>query len=229
LTAGRLVFLAAAVAAVPIVVGVQLLGQASTSRSGVVLLASGATVAILVMVRIGRLSAHQSRVERALRQQATVDPLTGLPNRRTFLDRLTTALSQKRHCVVLFCDIDGFKAINDRWGHAVGDEVLAQVGARLVSAVRAEDTVSRMGGDEFLILLVGPTTANVDTLVARIRATFELPLRLSTGTLAIGLSIGVAAGTTTTAKQLISAADGRMYEAKRAAIGTGPGTHVVAG
>ena len=228
LTGGRLVFLTASVAAVPAVVGFSLLRQADNRLNGAVLLASGLTVAILVMVRIGRLYADRSRIERLLREQAAADPLTGLPNRRTFLERLTAALSQKRRCVVLFCDLDDFKAVNDRWGHAVGDEVLTQVGRRLASAVRSEDIVSRMGGDEFLVLLDGPTQDHVDSIVARIRSSLDRPFELSTGTVAIGLSIGLAAGTGTTAEQLIRDADGRMYEAKRVAIGPRPSTRVVA-
>jgi diguanylate cyclase (GGDEF)-like protein len=216
LTDGRLVFLGVAVAVVPAIAGTLMLLGRSTPRDGAVLLVGTALITALVVIRVGRMSADRSRIEQALRQQATVDPLTGLPNRRTFLDRLSSALESRRRCAVLFCDIDGFKPVNDTWGHSVGDELLAQVGDRLVSSVRGTDTVSRFGGDEFVILLVGADPTSVDAIIERIRGAFAAPFPLSSGPVTLGLSIGLAAGTVGNADDLVREADGLMYEAKRA-------------
>ena len=225
LTGPRLVFLGAAVAAAPMVVGVLILLSRSGTRDGLVLLIGSAPTAALVMLRIGRLSADRARTEFALRQQATVDPLTGLPNRRTFMERLTEDLSRHERCTVLFCDLDGFKSVNDRWGHSAGDELLAQAGARLASAVRQGDTVSRFGGDEFLVLLPGATPANVDAIIERIQAAFAQAFRLSVGELALGASIGIAVDAEGSAEALIGAADAGMYEAKQSR-GPTPSTRV---
>jgi diguanylate cyclase (GGDEF)-like protein len=223
----RLVLLGVALAAIPIVVGVLILLERTTTRDGVVLLVGAALIATLVMVRIGRMSAERARTEQALRQQATVDPLTGLPNRRTFLTRLTEALDRRQRCAVLFCDLDGFKAVNDRWGHGVGDELLRHTAERLVASVRESDTVSRFGGDEFLILLAGATPSSVDIVVRRIQEAFGIPVHLSIGALTLGASIGLAASAEGTAVELINAADALMYDAKRAQ-GSTPSIRVMA-
>jgi diguanylate cyclase (GGDEF)-like protein len=224
LTTARLAFLGVAVAAVPVLVGfLTLLGRA-TARDGAVLLINATLVGSLVMLRVGRLSAHRSQVERILRQQAAIDPLTGLPNRRTFLERLRAALRRGR-CAVLFCDLDGFKQVNDRWGHAIGDELLTQVAVRLVASVRETDTVSRFGGDEFLVLLEGVDQPSIDGVISRIRAAFSRPFTLSTGELTLGVSIGLATGSAGSDEDLIGAADALMYEAKRAQ-GPVPGVRV---
>ena len=105
------------------------------------------------MVRIGQLSAARDQAERALRFEASHDQLTGLPNRREFLDQLSNELTHAQQCVLFFCDLDGFKNVNDRLGHDNGDELLVEVGRRLRACVRQGDVVSRFGGDEFLILV----------------------------------------------------------------------------
>ncbi len=216
LTVQRLSLLGLAVATLPIAVGVLIVLEGTTVRDGVVLLVAGTVISGLVMVRIGRVAAERSHVERALRTEAAADPLTGLANRRTFLDRLTIALSQRRLCIVFFCDIDKFKSVNDVRGHPAGDELLSVVGSRLQSCVRDGDTVSRFGGDEFLILLVGPTPNEVDTIVSCIRAAFAEPLPLASGELRMGLSVGMGAGNTGRADAVIRSADANMYRAKRA-------------
>ena len=117
---------------------------------------------------------------------------------------------------MLFCDLDGFKSVNDSCGHSAGDELLAQVGTRLASSVRQGDTVSRFGGDEFLVLLPGAAPDSVEAIVERIRAAFTKPFRLSVGEVSLGASIGLAADRQGSAEDLIGAADAGMYEAKRA-------------
>jgi len=120
---------------------------------------------------------------------------------------------------VLFCDLDGFKEINDDHGHHVGDEVLLVVAQRLRAAVRAQDMVARFGGDEFVVVVEGdPTTAEQET-VARIERALSEPVCLGTVLTPTGASIGAASavrGQTVNPDQLISAADATMYAQKRA-------------
>jgi diguanylate cyclase (GGDEF)-like protein len=95
----------------------------------------------------------QQRIE----HHALHDGLTGLPNRALLIDRLTAALSRsardRREVAVLFCDLDGFKRVNDTAGHAAGDAVLLEISRRLQGLLRADDTVARVGGDEFVVLV----------------------------------------------------------------------------
>src|SRR5262249_36258752 len=110
-----------------------------------------------VMLENGRLErslAEVTDLKERLRHQAFHDALTGLPNRALFTERVEDALEQgSGAAAVLFMDLDDFKTINDTLGHAVGDEVLAEVGRRVQRAVRPTDTAARLGGDEFAVLL----------------------------------------------------------------------------
>ncbi|MEM9056319.1 MAG: diguanylate cyclase [Pseudomonadota bacterium] len=159
---------------------------------------------------------------RTERKFATHDDLTGLPNRRLFNDRLHHALDKGRSRSVrvglLFIDLDGFKSVNDTLGHTCGDLLLKGVADRLITAVRRGDTVARIGGDEFTVILED-MSHNLDaTLVARkITALFEQPIELPTGMkLTIRPSIGVACfpDDGNTAELLMGRADQAMYEAK---------------
>lgn len=163
--------------------------------------------------------ARYSRQQQAL---ALHDPLTGLPNRRLLEDRIATTLQHAfRHhskAAVLFLDLDGFKLINDTHGHAVGDEVLKMVASRLVGASRKEDTVARIGGDEFVIVLGGLSglneaknpAAKLVALMAQPYLIDGLHLHLSTS---IGISLYPDHGSTVEA--LIGLADSALYQAKR--------------
>ena len=173
LSVGRLAFLGAAVAVIPVVVGVHTLVVGDTD--GLLLTVGGAGIAVLVMVRIGGLSAERARAETALRHEASHDPLTNLANRREFVARLNDELSVHPDCVVAFCDLDGFKAVNDRLGHGAGDQLLVEVARRLRACVRERDVVSRFGGDEFLILFRGAGLDQVDAFCVRIVEALSLP------------------------------------------------------
>lgn len=125
------------------------------------------------------------------------DPLTGLPNRRLFEDRLHGALTRGRRnatrFALLFLDLDRFKQVNDRLGHDAGDRLLQQVGKRLLERVRSSDTVARIGGDEFVLLLESITSpAVVDLLCDKIREAFEPAFELGAVRMQISTSIGVA-------------------------------------
>lgn len=152
---------------------------------------------------------------------ATHDVLTGLPNRMLLLDRLESVLAWTERepisVVLMFCDIDGFKSINDRFGHATGDEVLKAVARALESSVRRVDTVARIGGDEFVVLAVSaPGETEGDTIAGKIvEAVAAIPIPEGVDA-ALGVSVGVAAHRSgETADELIGRADAAMYAAKR--------------
>jgi diguanylate cyclase (GGDEF)-like protein len=165
------------------------------------------------------LSARDS-LENELRYQAFHDGLTGLANRALLRDRVEHALfSAKRtgHLVaVCFCDLDGFKAVNDSLGHSVGDGVLIAAGERLVGIVRPGDTVARLGGDEFAVVMdnvedLASARHVADRIVSALGQSVELEGRV----VGMSVSVGVAvAESDVTTEQLLSQADAAMYEAK---------------
>ncbi len=164
---------------------------------------------------------QRARLLDTVRHQATHDSLTGLPNRRLFGERLSGALaaaSPTGAVGVLFCDLDRFKSINDTLGHAAGDELLRQVSARLRAAVRPGDTVGRLSGDEFAVLLPRlASPADAAAVVARVAAAFDEPFRLEGTPVRVGTSTGVAvhSGEAGSADDLLREADAAMYRHKR--------------
>jgi diguanylate cyclase (GGDEF)-like protein len=215
LSTGRLVFLGLAVATIDVVVGAFVLR--GRPILGLLLALGGPCVAALVMVRIGRLSLERDRAEKALRFEATHDSLTGLLNRREFVLGLEQHLPNPGGCAIIYCDLDGFKAVNDRLGHRAGDELLVEVAERLSACEPVNKVVSRFGGDEFVILVRNPTDADVENGRQCIAAAMSRPIVVDGEPISIGASIGVAvAGAETDPEELISRADKAMYEAKRA-------------
>lgn len=152
-----------------------------------------------------------------LEKVAASDPLTGLSNGATLQRALALALAQRGDDVtgVLFCDLDGFKAVNDNHGHAAGDELLRLVAARLSTCVRDGDLVARMGGDEFVVLL-SHTSLEAALLVAdRVCAAILEPTGLESQDTTVGVSVGVATSTAgSSADDLLRRADTAMYAAK---------------
>ena len=140
---------------------------------------------------------RSKELEEELRHQAYHDPLTDLPNRALFADRLRVAISQaQRHdrtFALCFIDLDYFKPVNDKFGHAAGDDLLVETGRRLRFSVRAADTVARLGGDEFAAILtdVG-SRAEVEEVAARIVADLARPFELKAGSAHISCSMGIA-------------------------------------
>ena len=163
----------------------------------------------------------------ALAEQAVRDPLTGLANRTLFEERLKAVLARDSRTgassAVLFLDLDGFKEVNDNLGHAAGDEVLCTVAERLAGAVRPSDTVARIGGDEFVVLMEGATEESVANLVSRLRAVVGEPME--TLDLEVGVSVGAALAVSggRDPEELLSAADQAMYAAKHASDGVSTG------
>ena len=178
---------------------------------------------------IGSLSDIHPRkeLEEQLRQAALYDTVTGLPNRRLFLDRLTWAVEQSQRrsgarFAVVFLDLDGFKLINDSLGHLMGDELLRTVGARLGSDLRSVDTAARFGGDEFAVLLFDLKHEAVLSIVERIQERIAAPVVLDGHEVSVTASVGVATSETgyTEAEDVLRDADIAMYQAKDAERGT---------
>ena len=159
-----------------------------------------------------------------LHDQALHDPLTGLPNRRLFMERMEHAIARSdRHATpfsVLYLDMDGFKAINDSMGHEAGDQLLVAVSQRLKASLREVDTPARLGGDEFAVLLEEADLNGAMVAAERLSHTFAGQLVIEGAEEPIALSIGIAARQNgETLDQLLGQADAAMYAAK----GTGTG------
>lgn len=174
-----------------------------------------------------------------LHAMAMSDTLTGLPNRRALLHMLPQALKRavrlRRSCAVLFVDLDGFKAINDSYGHEEGDELLQQVGARIAATVRKTDMVARLAGDEFVVVLeMLPIPDDAETTAHKMLLQLCLPFALSDNVVTVGASIGVAVflpGDPVDIAALLARADQAMYKAKadgKNCIALAPGAREVA-
>jgi diguanylate cyclase (GGDEF)-like protein/PAS domain S-box-containing protein len=163
--------------------------------------------------------------ETQLTYQATHDALTGLVNRRSLMDSLATLLSSRRNrdgdAAVLFCDLDGFKQVNDTLGHDAGDRVLIEVAQRMTTTARDHDTVARIAGDEFVVLLSGIADyADAESAAVRQLDALRPPLALGGELIVLSTSIGIAmARDFDSAHELLQAADRAMYEAKRDGAG----------
>jgi diguanylate cyclase (GGDEF)-like protein/PAS domain S-box-containing protein len=138
----------------------------------------------------------RKREAEEIRYQALHDPLTGLPNRRLLIERLEEAVKRARRrgtlIALMFVDLDKFKSINDRLGHAAGDTVLIEIAARLKANVRASDTVARVGGDEFVVILEELRVATkAAPVAANILELLETPIRAAGEDCVVGASIGI--------------------------------------
>jgi diguanylate cyclase (GGDEF)-like protein len=221
LNRSNLVFLSLALSVFPVIALVQLaLGRAPDP----LLFGLGSLVTVpLVSFRLGQLNDQRERAERVLAHHARHDDLTGLPNRRAMLEEIDNALACVRDgslagVGLLFCDLNGFKPINDTWGHQAGDSLLQIVAARLTGCSRAEDTVGRFGGDEFVILCPGLSEADLPQLRARVEEVVAAPADVTGAVVTVGVSVGTATADRNRMVDrdaLVSAADARMYERKR--------------
>lgn len=175
--------------------------------------------------RVGQFVAITNDVTRAVRDQAELahlsahDPLTGLPNRLSITQAIDGALTaaDPDRIAVLFCDLDLFKPINDRFGHAAGDLALTIAARRIAASVKSSDLVGRLGGDEFVVLLRGVPSADAARSVAdRIAAKVSEPMSISGHQVCMSVSIGVVLGGTADADAaaLLRRADAEMYRVK---------------
>jgi diguanylate cyclase (GGDEF)-like protein len=208
----------AAVVAAATVVAAALLASLATSGGppapASAILVPAASVAILTSVR-RRLETERD----AMRTSALTDPLTGAANRRSIDQRIEYEIVRhtrsNRSFAVLMLDLDGFKAINDTYGHPAGDALLCNVAAALTEAVRDQDTVARIGGDEFCVLAPETDAAGAPRLAARAQSAVA---RVTAGNDGLGAGAGLAVfpadGVTVAA--LLAAADRRLLAAKRA-------------
>jgi diguanylate cyclase (GGDEF)-like protein/PAS domain S-box-containing protein len=174
---------------------------------------------------------ERKQSEERLIHDALHDELTGLPNRALFMDRLRLSMERSRRepdrlTIVLFLDIDRFKIVNDSLGHLVGDELLVQLSGSLTAALRPTDTIARVGGDEFAVLLDGAKdAADAEQIAARIHERLIAPINLRGHEIFLTASIGIAMHTPEYERpeDLLRDADTAMYRAKS----MGPACHVV--
>lgn len=173
-------------------------------------------------LEIGRISNAIVSMHGKIMDLASTDQLTGLPNRRFFEDRLSQAFERgKRHAstfALINIDLDGFKPINDTYGHHSGDEVLKTISNRLHGMIRATDTVARVGGDEFVILLEGTaiSTPEIEQMCKRIIGTIEKQIDLGETecSLSASLGVGIYPNDSTNLDHLMTLSDQAMYKAK---------------
>jgi diguanylate cyclase (GGDEF)-like protein len=196
--------------------------------NALLLLTAGIVLSLLLGILLYVLGTGRARAtvlvgERTeeLQFQALHDTLTKLPNRALILDRIELMLARARRgnhpAVAMFLDLDDFKEVNDTLGHHVGDQLLIAVASRLVAALRETDTVGRLGGDEFILLVEGPSLAGGPAVAAdRVLEVLEAPFNLAecAAPLYVSASIGVAAGDRLTAEELLRDADVALYSAK---------------
>ncbi len=179
------------------------------------LLASRPGEARRLVVQIENVT-ERRRSQAMLTHAAAHDALTDLPNRTLLLSRLDAALAEDEHVGVLFLDLDRFKVVNDGLGHAAGDLLLVQVAIRLREAMRHEDLVARIGGDEFVVLVRHASIALCQAIADRVLTALSDPVHLAVGgDLAVGASVGIALGRLgDTAETVLRDADTAMYAAK---------------
>jgi diguanylate cyclase (GGDEF)-like protein/PAS domain S-box-containing protein len=171
---------------------------------------------------------ERKELEAQLVHRSMHDPLTGLANRLLFQDRLWHALErghrERTPTCVLIIDLDGFKKINDKLGHPMGDLVLVSFAERLRSVLRASDTAARLGGDEFSIVCENTESADAEVLAGRLRTTITEPLELGEQSIPLGISIGIGCvpggdEPGHVYERVIRAADDAMYADKSARRG----------
>lgn len=192
----------------------------TTLFSGAILPELGGGLAMFVDIT------ERKQQENATARLALEDPLTGLPNRRAFMSELRTALARARRrqviVALLMVDLDGFKPLNDTFGHDVGDRVLRIVADRLNRAIRANDHVCRVGGDEFGIIIDACETPEVAEHVAsRVIAEVSAPLQIDTLDIRLGASVGIGYFPEGAATEdlLMKQADSALYRAKHSGRG----------
>lgn len=165
----------------------------------------------------------RKQLELELEQQARQDPLTSLPNRRALLEALPQAMAranrQQQPMALMFMDLDGFKAVNDQWGHDAGDEVLRQFARRIQHQVRETDSVYRLAGDEFTLIVesLHQPQDEAEQIAGKICAATTEPFDLGKTQAYLSTSIGIALyypGQLRNADRLLAAADQAMYQAK---------------
>lgn len=175
---------------------------------------------LLVIARMYQLISEIDRARRRLHFDATHDALTGLPNRQLFDLHLDRGLREGRSGGVMFVDLDHFKLVNDTFGHQVGDEVLQEVADRLRAAIREDDLVARLSGDEFVVLVHTTDEDELLTIAHRILERLRITRTTAQGRVTVTASVGLVrwdgGSGIHDARQLVRTADDAMYRAKQA-------------
>jgi diguanylate cyclase (GGDEF)-like protein len=214
-TRGRVAGVMAATAVIGSALTADLAAAPAHSRPSIALLVlvAAGSVAILLAVRD-----RVARERDALRASALTDPLTGAANRRSLLQRIDYEMARhsrnRRSFALLMLDLDGFKLLNDRFGHPAGDDLLREVAAALARVIRDQDTVARVGGDEFCVLAPETDAAGAQRLISRVETAVA---RVTAGADSLGASAGAAVFPRDgeTAERLLQAADQHLLESKR--------------
>jgi diguanylate cyclase (GGDEF)-like protein/PAS domain S-box-containing protein len=155
-------------------------------------------------------------LEQRLAEEARRDPLTGVANRKELFETLTRILEQGTLTAALYVDLDGFKDVNDQFGHTLGDELLCSVAGRVRGAIRGVDSLARVGGDEFVVICGElDSTEEAIAIGERVREVLNKPFGLAVGSVRIDSSIGIAFARTPDADDLLARADQALYRAKR--------------
>jgi diguanylate cyclase (GGDEF)-like protein len=219
----RWLFLGLALLAAPVL---QIAAPSGTEDERVIWIASSVFLSLIVLARFVLAVKANERARVAVEHQAAHDPLTGLGNRTTLMERLESALggpqAQGDRLALLYLDLDGFKVVNDTWGHRCGDEVLVEIGRRLRKSVRPGDLVARVGGDEFVVLcerLDDPSIA-ID-ISTRLLDELGRPVLIG-GSRHVRVSAGIGVAfprPEDDAESLLRAADEALYAAKREGSG----------
>jgi diguanylate cyclase (GGDEF)-like protein len=205
-----------------------LFGQILTGHNVDLIVTAGGGVVLFLLVvlrmaglvhTLDKTLASREALERELEHLVHHDPLTGLANRRLLTERMTRALDPRTDrtepVALLFIDLDDFKQINDRLGHAAGDALLAAIAGRLRGCTRADALVARVGGDEFAILLDDPDPASASTVADRVLAALRAPVAIGDSEITVTASVGIAhANSDDTLERLLRYADTAMYAAK---------------
>jgi len=214
-TRTRLTSVAAAATVVGAAVGAEMAAAGTRSRpsTALLLLVAAASLAVLMTVR-----ERQERERDALRASALTDPLTGAANRRSLLARIDYEIARhartRRTFALLMLDLDGFKLLNDRFGHPAGDDLLREVADALSRVIRDQDTLARVGGDEFCVLAPETDDAGAERLISRVETAVA---RVVAGADSLGASAGAAVFPRDgkSLDRLLQTADQRLLEAKR--------------
>ena len=172
-----------------------------------------------LLVQVIDVSARKEAQDRLI-HQAFHDELTGLPNRRLLVERLADALARAgrsgARVGLLYLDLDGFKGVNDTYGHGAGDDVLVETARRLACGVRSVDTVARLGGDEFVVLVEDVAARDLHALAERLAGGLRAPMRLRNAELVVSASIGgTLSGPASDAARLLEDADASLLQVKR--------------
>ena len=174
---------------IPFVVGIGLTARGDAS-TGMLLIGIGA-LGMLAAMRVGRLVTDHERLQRRLEHEAAHDRLTSLPNRGEFV---RWSLARTQQSTLLFLDLDGFKQVNDTWGHAAGDELLVTIAERISELAADRGIAARFAGDEFVLVFEGlhPDSVPVAQLVDDLRVSIARPVDVGAASVLVGVSIGVA-------------------------------------